>query len=264
MSKFIVPRIVEHYGYVEVFGGSAAVLFSKPKSRLETYNDYNDEIANFFRVLSDKTLSIELKKSLDWALYSRRDFQIAHETLKDPESTPVQKAKATFLSYRLSFSGYATNNKPTFGVSRRSPSGSEPYVTAIQLIEKFHRRLEHVQIECLDWRVILEKYDDPHTFFYLDPPYVQSTRSTKKLYNKEMNEDESHAELIEKISNLKGKVMLSGYENDLYAPLTDFGWEKEIFPTTAHSSGHTDDGERPKRVEVLWMNYTPKQLTFKI
>ena len=38
-------------------------------------------------------------------------------------------------------------------------------------------RLRAVQIEHDTWEVILDRYDEPGAFFYLDPPYVPSVRN---------------------------------------------------------------------------------------
>ena len=34
-----------------------------------------------------------------------------------------------------------------------------------------NRRLDHAAIECRDWSAILDTYDSPGAFFFLDPPY---------------------------------------------------------------------------------------------
>jgi DNA adenine methylase len=39
---------------VEVFCGSAKLLFAKPPSRWEVINDVNDDLLNFFRVVKHR------------------------------------------------------------------------------------------------------------------------------------------------------------------------------------------------------------------
>lgn len=53
LANKIIELFPRHRHYVEVFGGSGAILFSKPRSKIETYNDINGELVNFFRVLRD-------------------------------------------------------------------------------------------------------------------------------------------------------------------------------------------------------------------
>lgn len=42
------PKDYKNIRYVEVFGGSAKILFFKEKSRLEVYNDKDENIYNFY------------------------------------------------------------------------------------------------------------------------------------------------------------------------------------------------------------------------
>ncbi len=37
-----------------------------------------------------------------------------------------------------------------------------------------HLRLANTFIEHLDWNVCIDRYDRPHTLFYLDPPYLDT------------------------------------------------------------------------------------------
>lgn len=37
-----------------------------------------------------------------------------------------------------------------------------------------HLRLHGVHVENLAWHEVIARYDRPHTFFYLDPPYWQT------------------------------------------------------------------------------------------
>lgn len=51
MAQEIVQIMPPHRSYLEPFAGSLAVLFSKPRSAIETVNDIDGDIVNFFRVL---------------------------------------------------------------------------------------------------------------------------------------------------------------------------------------------------------------------
>ena len=54
MLKHIIPLIPKHKTYVEVFGGSGALLFAKQPSEIEVYNDIHSGVVNLYRVLRDK------------------------------------------------------------------------------------------------------------------------------------------------------------------------------------------------------------------
>ena len=100
-----------------------------------------------------------------------------------------------------------------------------------------------VAIECNDWSEIIRRYDAPYTAFYLDPPYLPSTRSSAKYYKCEMTEDD-HEELINALKSIKGKVILSGYRSELYDSLQ---WgRKDVELKNLHGKVKT---------ECLWHNY---------
>lgn len=72
-----------------------------------------------------------------------------------------------------------------------------------------------------------------------------STRGGRKQYNHEMS-DQDHIELLEAVTGSKAKVMISGYDCELY----DFylgNWKK--LQIAARTEGNR------RRVETLWMNY---------
>jgi hypothetical protein len=57
----LIPR---HHTFVEAFCGSAALLFSKVRSKVEVLNDRDDYVCNFFTVLRDPTQSLVLTEKL--------------------------------------------------------------------------------------------------------------------------------------------------------------------------------------------------------
>jgi len=108
-----------------------------------------------------------------------------------------------------------------------------------------------VQIENRDAFVLIEKYNRENVLMYLDPPYVLKTRKNKKYYAHEMK-DEEHIKLCELINKSQAKIILSGYENDLY------NLHLKNFKKTSVSSC---DEKGNRRTEVLWINYsTTKEL----
>lgn len=54
-----------------------------------------------------------------------------------------------------------------------------------EIIEATHQRLRKVQVECLPYEQVLEKYDRATTFFYIDPPYYD-----RRLYNFNLTREE--------------------------------------------------------------------------
>jgi len=64
--------------------------------------------------------------------------------------------------------------------------------------------------------------------------------------------------------HIKGKAMLSGYDNDIYKRLEEHGWVKLTFERTCSTVGRTrntnllGDGalkNKQPRTECVWLNY---------
>lgn len=84
---------------------------------------------------------------------------------------------------------------------------------------------------------------------YLDPPYLMSTRSSKRaIYPAEFGDVDQHRQLLELARTLPCPVAISGYYSDLYAELLP-GWRSITFPAMTRGGGVA--------TEWLWMNYPP-------
>ncbi len=75
-----------------------------------------------------------------------------------------------------------------------------------------------------------------------------ASRDSGSDYKYEMT-NEDHRDLAKILQQLKGKVCLSGYNNEIYNELYS-GWRKEERKALADGAG--------ERTEVLWMNYKPR------
>jgi DNA adenine methylase len=60
----------------------------------------------------------------------------------------------------------------TYG-ARMSGKPGLNLLTLQTTLENTWQLLAHVQIECMDFRTLLPRYDRPHSFLFLDPPYWQ-------------------------------------------------------------------------------------------
>lgn len=89
---------------------------------------------------------------------------------------------------------------------------------------------------------------------YIDPPYLHGTRKNY-LYKYEM-EDYEYEELLPVLVKHPGKILLSGYDNEMYNDYLS-GWKKVYKATTAENG--------IPRTETLWMNYDIEleQITLK-
>lgn len=94
---WLLPLLPEVHHYCEPFGGSAAVLLNRSTAPVETYNDLDGEIANFFRILRDK--KEQLIEAIGLTPFSREEFSIACERPKKPISN-VERARRFFIRAR--------------------------------------------------------------------------------------------------------------------------------------------------------------------
>ena len=53
LARWVLSHFPAHHSYLEPFFGSGAVLFNKPRSHIETVNDLDGDVVNFFRWIRD-------------------------------------------------------------------------------------------------------------------------------------------------------------------------------------------------------------------
>lgn len=256
---WLLPLLPSCHHYCEPFAGSAAVLLNRGPSPLETYNDLDGEVTNFFRVLRDEGEALE--KAIGLTPFSREEFATA--CTLDPNVTPVERARRFYIRARQVRTGLAqtatvgrwANCKDT---SRAGMSGVvSRWLGGVAQLPAICERLLRVQIENRPAIDVIKLYDSPKTLFYCDPPYIHETRGDSKAYKYEMT-DEQHEELADALNSVKGKVAFSNYDCKLLEKLYPAKrWHKTLSqPKTNHST-------KGKRTEVLWTNYNPESLTLE-
>src|SRR4051812_42094499 len=82
MLRHILPLIPKHTHYCEPFAGGAAVLFGKEPSKVETINDTNGDLINFYRVVKNDYRKLE--KEIRKTLHAREYHQTAKIILGYP------------------------------------------------------------------------------------------------------------------------------------------------------------------------------------
>lgn len=228
------------------------MLLNRQPSLYETYNDLNHDLYNFFKVLREQ--KDELLEQLLFTPYSRQEFE---ESILEPteEITDLEKARRFFVRARQSFNGkendrnpgnWSHNTKITLFITSRPTN----FINGIQKLTLIIDRLAKVKIENRPALYVIEKYDSPEALFYIDPPYLLSSRTEVNCYKYEMTA-EDYAALAKALNGCEGKVALSAYE----CPYIN-----DLFP--AHKWFKTKD--KPKlisggvvRTETLYTNYNP-------
>jgi DNA adenine methylase len=255
---WLLPLLPYTTHYCEPFGGSAAVLINRNPSPVETYNDIDGEVVNFFRVLRNQ--KEELLEAIGLTPFSREELRIAvnhnNEILSD-----LERARRFFVRARQVRTGLAqTASEGRWAhcklTSRAGMAGAvSRWLGSVEGLAEVAQRLLRVQIENETAVQIIKRYDSSETLFYCDPPYVHESRSDIKAYAYEMSDTE-HRELAIALRAAQGKVALSGYQSPLMNELYGDWITIEAPARKAHSTNTSPNNTKQNRTEVLWINYT--------
>ncbi len=259
---WLLPLLPETPHFCEPFGGSGAVLINRKPSPVETYNDIDGELVNFFRVLRDqKEVLIE---AIGLTPFSREELRIAVNSSENGISD-LERARRFFVRARQVRTGLAqTASEGRWAhcklTSRAGMAGAvSRWLGSVEGLSEITQRLLRVQIENAPAIDVIQRYDSVETLFYCDPPYVHESRSDTNAYKFEMSDDD-HRKLAEVLNNVKGKVALSGYHSKLMNEL--YGeWNFIESPSKkAHSTNTRADSAKQNRTEILWINYPIKDM----
>ena len=241
LAQWIIGYFPKHRHYVEPFGGAGNVLLVKEPSMLETYNDLNDKIVNFFRILRNRPDElIEQIKLTPWA---RSEFEYCLE--EKEVDNPLEMARRLYFRLCMSYQSAFLSSR---GNWRRHRNGKRAAFADVRLdnLKDASRRLKVVQIENRDAFKLMLEMDSEETLFYLDPPYVFKTRSQRKAYSHEMS-DSRHIEFAALLYTLKGYVILSGYPSAIYTELFEKkGWHRVEKQARVMGGG--------TKTECLWLS----------
>ncbi|MBV8205872.1 MAG: DNA adenine methylase [Acidobacteria bacterium] len=245
---WILPKLPDCHHYCEPFAGSAAVLLNRTPAPVETYNDLDGEVVNFFRVLRERTE--DLLKAIALTPFSREEF---YRAVNDHPLAPIERARSFFVRARQVRTGLAqtaslgrwANCKNT---SRAGMSGVvSRWLGSVEMLPLIAERFLRVQLENRPAMEVIQLYDDEKTLFYCDPPYPHESRGDAKAYGFEMTDDE-HRRLGSALSAAKSRVAVSGYRCDLMDSIYR-SWRRFEAPAKkCHSI-------KKSRVEALWTNY---------
>ena len=261
-GKFtIVDEIVAlfplHVHFVDLFCGSMAVTLNKKPSSIETVNDINSDIINFFKVLRESP--DELIRQLFFTPVSREEFNQSWEM---EGCTEIEKARRFYVRVRQSFFSLGAQRKNKgWHIAKTQSRASigetiSKWNNGIEKLWPVIDRLKQIQIENKDFREVITALDFPDCFFYCDPPYPLEVRASKNDYKHEFS-TQDHLDLSELLHKIKGKAMISGYDGPLMREL--YGdWYMHAFEVRFNNIRST------KVQECIWTNYDFTKLNGKL
>ena len=169
LADKLIPLFPPHECYVEVFCGGAALYFLRPvPAPVEILNDINGDLVNLYRVVQHHLE--EFVRQFKWAYSSRQIFKWMQLQPTEP-LTDIQRAARFYYLQHHAFGGKVEGQ--SFGTATTTPA---PNLLRIEeSLSAAHLRLAGgTTVENLPWQECLRRYDRPHTFFYMDPPYWQT------------------------------------------------------------------------------------------
>ena len=231
------------------------LLAKNPDGVSEVVNDLDGDLLNFWRVMADETAFNQFHRRVQAVPFSEAHWHDAQDA--EASYLPcgsggrlLSFAAANRLRVAWTPSPRLTRNRTRRGMNEQASA----WLTAVEGLPAVHARLKRVVIVGpKDAKEVIQQQDGPNTLFYLDPPYLDETRTAPKVYRFEMTRDQ-HAELLDVVKAVKGKVMLSGYDSALYQEkLAD--WNRHAFelPNNAASGESQADDDGNAVVQFLMM-----------
>jgi DNA adenine methylase len=243
----IAPWIISHFPlhdcYVEPYGGGANVLLRKAPAPLEVYNDVDGEVGNFFQVLRERTA--ELIRAIELTPFSRAEWRAAYRPCDDP----LERARRLYVcSWQSRGGAGATMSGWRFQRSARAKNNVRDW-NRVDHLWVVAARLKLVQLESDEALRIIRRYDAPGTLFYVDPPYLDSAKTSANSYKHGMTEAD-HEKLARLLHTIKGMAIISHYDAPLYREL--YGDWRVVTKRTRADNTTLPGAEA--RIECLWLS----------
>lgn len=238
VAEQLLTRFPAHTCYVEVFAGGAALFFIRNPAEVEVLNDVNGDLVNLYRVVQHHLE--EFVRQFKWALSSRQVFEWTKASVP-ATLTDIQRAARFFYLQHQAFGGKVEGQ--TWGTATTAPP-----INLLRIEENLsaaHLRLAGAYVEQLDWAACLERYDRPHTLFYLDPPYWETEGYGVPF------PWEQYELMAARLRQLKGKAVLS--INDHPAIRACFaGFDSETFSIDYTVGGGQKAATRQELIIYSW------------
>jgi DNA adenine methylase len=249
LSKKIIPLFPEHHCFVDVFGGGGHVTVAKPRSRVEIFNDLDDQLLGFLWSLRNN------KQELMAALASMPTSRsLYHHVVNSPTpADPIERAAYWF--YKLRQMIIPTNGAPSGFRYGKAKNSAMDFQNAVNRLDTFERRMSTVLLECLDFREVISRYDAKDTLFFVDAPYYGKEKYYLGGFNKF-----HHMELARILHQIQGKCLVTYYGDpfilDLYKDFHVRTVDARVGAVVKAELGE----KRRKETEFFFMNYDPDSL----
>ena len=270
IGKWIVPFIPNDIEtYVEGFSGMFWVFFNTdldkfPNLKTVVYNDYNRLNSNLMKWAKQydvlhgalsKYPCQQLKVEDTPPEYAEMFNQYQKEVFNDELVITDENSLEIACKYVYVLTQVFSGSKPETA-SYMDYKGKYRCKVLIFMDKlknpKYREHLNRITfVENMDFQDVVEKYDSPTTYFYMDPPYYK----TEDYYSNHIFTIQTHERLATCLKNVKGKFGLSYYDFEKLSewfPKNDYRWEQKTFKKAAAAK---KDGTQNEGTELLIMNY---------
>lgn len=241
LAPWVISHFPQHKIYVEPFGGAGSVLLRKTPALHEIYNDVDGELVNLFRVLRNHGAA--LRRRLALTAFARDEYELAQRRVR----SPIERAARAIVRCNQGFGANGLHKKAGWRGACRISDRPEAFGWANHesSLQPIIQRLRRVTIENRDAIELIRLHDCVDTLFYVDPPYLPAPGRTAITGYQAAFTEADHARLLEVLRGLYGKVVVSGYDNQLYRSALA-GWR---MVTRRHHNQ-----QRQATTECLWIS----------
>jgi len=265
LASRIVAMMPPHLTYCEPYAGGLSVLLAKnPEGVSEVVNDIDGDLMNFWECLADTKQFASFVRLVQAAPFSEVVWNGCARNNPDtnlpaglPDNEYVDCALRFFVRCRQSLAGRGKSFAPISTTRTRRGMNEQvaAWLTAVDGLPAVHERLRRVAILSRPALDVIRQLDGPDTLFYLDPPYLSSTRTSPDVYRHEMS-GMDHEELLVALHFIKGKFLLSGYNNTLYESAAHlYNWHRTDFDMPNNAAG---GATKRRMTECVWTNFKPR------
>lgn len=256
LAEKIIGILPPHECFVEVFGGSGAILITqKNPSPIEIYNDLSSDLVNFMLQVRDNLSALQWY--LSFTPYSRELYERWLKEWKQgnkPANDMERAARWFFLQCGAINQEFGTGWRHS-----KVKNMARDYYMHVDRLTEITRRMRNVQIEQKDFRELISIYDSEEVLFYLDPPYdFKASSASGTRYSFKFSEQD-HRDLAVILSRIQGKAIVSYYPTPLVDSLYT-GWNRINVDVMKGSGGVDEENKKEKATELLLCNYEPLPL----
>ncbi len=269
IGKWIVPFYDKDMEtYLETFGGMFWCFFNMnlkefPNLNKVVYNDFNPLNYNLFKCAQNPNELLKAINSIDCQKFGveqtpeiyRNQFvsfqsELFTKDITIPEYDYETAAKYVYILTQV-FSGSKPETSKFIDLKGKYKSKYLTFRDKLMKPDWVDHFLKITDVENMDFADVINKYDSPSTYIYLDPPYWK----TENYYSNHDFDRNDHERLANVLHGVQGKFSLSYYDFDLlreWFPEDRYSWvRKEFAKAAAAKKGEKQNmGE-----ELLIMNY---------